>query len=138
MAIEAAVAVVVLVLGLAGMTEIVLASYADDRMGRAARAAARALALDPTTDTCAAIRRELRLADAFDCDLSWSTKVFRGVSPSSLPDTLGSSDTEPTGDMVVVRIDSKPDGDPSATDDEQTVALGLARCELELCGEDSG
>ena len=66
-AIESAIALMVLVVGFGGLMEIVQASYTDDRMGRAARAAARALALDPSdpsANACAAIRREFHLARA--------------------------------------------------------------------------
>ena len=67
---------VILVVGFAGLMEIVNASYADDRMARAARAAARSLALDPGADpkanACVAIRRELDLAEDFDCDTEWT------------------------------------------------------------------
>ena len=137
-AIETAIAVVVLVVGFAGVMEIVQASFTDDRMARAARAAARELALDPSTNYCIPIRRELRLADDFDCEAAWPApegfqRVFLGVSPSALPDTLGAGVTEGTGDMVVVRIvrnGVSPDTDPM-------VALGVARCEMERCGRNT-
>ena len=132
-AIETAIAVVVLVLGFAGVMEIVQASLTDDRMARAARAAARELALNPTADYCTPIRLELRLAADFDCDAAWSKRVRRGVSASALPATLGASVTEGTGDMVVVLIGPKAT-DPDA---ESMVALGLARCEMERCGQNT-
>lgn len=137
-AIETAIAVVVLVLGFAGVMEIVHASFTDDRTARAARAAARGLALDPSTNYCAPIRRELRLADDFDCEVAWPApegfqRVFLGVSPSALPDTLGAGVTEGTGDMVVVRI--ARNGVSPGT--ELLVALGVARCEMERCGRNT-
>ena len=107
-AIEAALALAVLVVGFAGLMEIVEARYTDDRMSRAAHAAARALALNPGGDSasvaCAAIRREFRLADDFDCATEWTVTVDLGVSPSTLPATLGASVTAGTGDMVLVRL----------------------------------
>ena len=148
---------VILVVGFAGLMEIVNASYADDRIARAARAAARSLALDPGADpkaaACAAIRRELRLADDFDCDSAWTLTVNLGVGPNSLPATLGDSAPEGTGDMVLVRIgwnrealsfggdereaDDSEDAEDDAAEIETVpmVAIGLARCELELCGQ---
>ena len=159
-AIETAIAMVILVVGFAGLMEIVNASYADDRMARAARAAARSLALDPGADlesssvnACVAIRRELDLAEDFDCDTPWELTVKLGVGPDSLSATLGDSAAAGTGDMVLVRIGwnrealSFGGGGREADDSEDTeddaaeiktvpmVAIGLARCELELCGQ---
>ena len=147
----------VLVVGFAGLMEIVHASFTDDRMGRAARAAARALALDPSADAaCAHIRRELRLADDFDCGTAWTLKVDLGVGPGALPATLDAGVTPGTGDMVLVRIgwnrgmwsfegsvqDANADGDLEDADDDAPdagtvpmVAIGLARCEADLCGQ---
>ena len=166
-AIESALALTVLVVAFAGLMEIVQVSYNEDRMGRAARAAARALALNPATDACAAIRRELALAEDFDCGAAWTVTVDRGVSPESLPDTPDGTVTTGTGDMVLVRVawnrepwsfdaggdgeddtDSGRDnaadpnsGDSGSSDTEgdagavPVVVMGLARCELALCGE---
>ena len=145
-AIESAAAITVLVLGFGGLMEIVQASYTDDRMGRAARAAARALALDPSADTCASIRREIGLADDFDCGAAWTLKVDLGVDPASLPATLEEEAGAVSGDMVLVRIgwsrdrwsfeapvqDENPDDDAGAV---PMAAFGLARCEAELCGQ---
>ena len=147
----------ILVAGFAGLMEIVQACYTDDRMSRAARAAARVLALnpvtdDPTADACDAIRRELSLAENFDCD---TVKVDLGVSPSTLPATLDADAGELTGDMVLVRIRWNREplsfgglvGDANAEEgveddaaDAPTVsviAIGLARCEIELCGQET-
>ena len=156
-AIEAAIALTVLVLGFGALMEIVRASYADDRMGRAARAAARALALDPTADACAAIRGELRLAGDFACSTQSSSaqpngvsvRVDRGVNPTTLPATLDAAATTGTGDMVLIRIGWNRDPwtfsallrDANAANAAGTVpmtAVGLARCELTLCRQGSG
>ena len=100
-ALETAVAISVAVAAVAGLMEIVNVAFESDRMKRAARAAAQATALDPNADACAAIRRELRLADAFDCT-AWTITVHRGVLPSNLADALGSGAPDGTGDMVLV------------------------------------
>ena len=154
-AIESAFALTVLVVAFAGLMEIVQASYTDDRMGRAARAAARVLALDPTADACAAIRSEFRLAKDFDCG-AWTLTPYFGVAPSALPATVDAAVTTGTGDMVLVRIGwnrnlrafdglaqeaNADDGLEDAGDDAadagtvRMVAIGLARCEAELCGQ---
>ena len=152
-AIESAIAMLILVVGFAGLMEIVQASYVDDRMARAARAAARVLALNPGADACSAIRRELDLAEDSECEPAWTLDVKLGVSPNSLPATLGDSATAGTGDMVLVRIkwnrealsfagDGHEADDSEDTEDDAAeietvpmVAIGLARCELELCGQ---
>ena len=157
-AIESAIAIAFLVVGFAGLMEVVQACYTDDRTSRAARAAARAFALDPTADACAAIRRELDLADAFDCSESWTLKVHLGVSPDALPATPDASVTTGTGDMVLVWIewrrevwsfgevlretnaeDSIEDTDETEADADRVpmTAMGLARCEIELCGQEA-
>jgi len=83
-AIEAAFAVMVLVTALATLMELVQARHAEDRLSRAAHAAARTLALNPGGDSasvaCDAIRRELRLAESFDCAKKWTVTVDLGVS----------------------------------------------------------
>lgn len=103
-AVETALALFVLVIAVAGVMEIVNSAYASDRMERGARAAARAIALDPGADYCAAIRRELRLDEEFDCDASWTVTVDRGVSAQALPATLKADVTAGGGDLVLVRI----------------------------------
>ena len=102
--IETAVAIAIAVATFAVLMEIVSTAFESDRMGRAARAAAQATALDPNADACAAIRRELRLADGFDC-AAWEITVHQGVLPSNLADALRSGSPDPSGDMVLVRID---------------------------------
>jgi len=132
-AIEAAIAMAILVTGFASLMEVVRDSYTDDRMARAARAAAHALALDPAlaqdpnpvATACAPIRRELALANDFDCaTASWTLKVDRGVGTDVLPATFDASVTAGSGDMVLVRI-----GQAS-----KLRWIGLARCEAALCG----
>ena len=103
-AIENAIAIVVLVGAFAGLLEIVSTVFESDRMGRAARAAARAVALDPGNDWCAAIRRELHLAEDFDCDTAWTVTVDHGVGPAALPATRYATAATGTGELVLVRI----------------------------------
>ena len=161
--IESAVSLLILVVGFASLMEIVQACYTDDWMSRAARAAARELALNPVADdasaktvACTAIRRELRLAEDFDCNTAaWTLTVDRGVSPSTLPATLDASVTTGTGDMVLVRIgwnreslsfdgfvrdanaEDSTEDDESGTGTVSETAIGLARCEIELCGQET-
>ena len=110
MAIESALALFILVVALAGLMEIVNTAYANDRMGRAARAAARALALDPDANDhaavyCPAIRRELHLDEDFDCDDAWTVVVDHGVGPAELPATLDARVATGTGELILVRIE---------------------------------
>ena len=78
-AVETAAAISVVVLAFAALLEIVNIAFESDRMDRAARAAARATALDANADACAAIRRELRLAYDFNC-AAWAITVHRTFS----------------------------------------------------------
>ena len=103
-AIENTIAVVVLVGAFAGLMEIVSTVFESDRMGRAARAAAQAIALNPNADSCAAIRRELRFGEDFDCS-AWKITVHQDVLPSELSDALEATAPAGTGEMVLVRID---------------------------------
>lgn len=143
-AIESAIALFVLVVGFAGLMSIVDAALTSDRMARAARAAAHALALHPDNDWCAAIRRELRLDEDFDCGAVWNVTVAHGVGPAALPATLDAPAPVGTGDMVLVRIEyvhrpwSPPalvpaanaaEGDSPAPRGTTLVAMGLYRCE---------
>ena len=141
-ALETALAISLAVAAFAGLMEIVNVAFESDRMNRAARAVAQATALDPDADACAAIRRELRLADDFDCIAAWTITVHQGVPPSSLSDALGSATPAATGDMVLVRIDWSraawslanvvPAANAAAAADSGLVsrtALGLARRE---------
>ena len=141
-AVETALAVSLLVIAFAGIMEIVHSVYVEDRMGRASRAAARAIALVPEAGesalanrACAAIRRELDLSDSFDCGAKFAVTVDRNLAPAGL---MHGADTEPTGEtgeLVVVRIawSAGPwnPGELVADDDEDArpVAVGVARLE---------
>lgn len=112
-AVETAMTVSVLVLMFAGLMEIVRTAYVNDSMSRAARAAARAVALVPDAEAstgridsvaCTAIRRELDLAEDFDCGAQWSLTVDTGLTPAAMLDGGNSGDGEAEGGMVVVRI----------------------------------
>ena len=139
MALESALGITILVIALSVLMEIVNTVYASDRMERAARAAARALALDANADACAAIRRELHLADEFDCGAAWTLTIDHGVSPSTLPATLDAAAQTGAGSLVLVRIGWTHDGwalPGFGSDDEHQelgavtqIAMGLARSE---------
>lgn len=110
-AIESALSLAALVTVFAGLMAVAHAAYEDDRMGRAARAAARAVALvtdsaatQATLDSaaCSAIRPELGLADDFDCT-TWTVSVTAELTPSSL--SSGTNTGGITGDMILVTID---------------------------------
>ena len=82
-------AIAVLVVLFGGLMAIVHAAYTDDRMGRAARAAARAVALETDTSAsqaalvgiaCEAIRQELDLEADFDCATAWTVTITTGLS----------------------------------------------------------
>lgn len=139
-------AIGVLTIAFGGLVEIMRTAYVGDTMDRAARAAARAVALVPDTaatpdvlhsTACAAIRRELDLGPAFDCNTQWVLAVDTGLTAKGLLEDSEDRD----GDMVRVRIqwDRQPwdivhsltneDGE----DDElgRLIAIGVARGEPE-------
>ena len=139
-AIESAIAIAALVTVFAGLMAIAHAAYEDDRMGRAARAAARDVAL--VTDTtasqvtldavaCTAIKNELDLADGFDCK-TWDVTVKAGLTASAL--SSGANTAGNSGDMILVTIDGWERA-PWVTevrkldDPEGRVATGVARRE---------
>ena len=110
-AVESAVAIAVLVVLFGGLMAIVHAAYTDDRMGRAARVAARAVALETDTSlsqaalvliACNAIRQELDLQPDFNCATTWTVTITTGLTPTALA-TGVNSDGE-TGDMVLVEL----------------------------------
>ena len=105
-AVEGAIAISILVAALAGLMAIVQETYSSDRLGRAARAAARAVALDASADPCAAIRLEFRLPERFDCGTRWRISVHQGLHPSVLSSVLADASAEAGGggEMVMVRI----------------------------------
>lgn len=124
--------------------EIVSAAYTSDQMSRAARAAARSLALNPPADqgeadatACNSIIRELDLPAGFVCNSTdkWDDiHIDTGLVPGDLPKTLDPNlgTVVGNGDMVFVRINWKRDafdaftpGDP----DVSMVSMGLARSE---------
>ena len=159
MAVEGAVTIAILVAAFAGLMAIVQEVYSSDRLGRAARAAARAVALDANADPCAAIRREFGLPESFDCTTRWRISVHKGLHPSDLSSVLAdaSAETGESGDMVMVRIAwgdgagateeattestsrvGLPAGDEDPRESEESrgdaqplpmVAMGVARCE---------
>ena len=149
--IESAISISILVISFAVLAEIVHDVYKEDKLARAARAAARAIALNPAADPCAAIRSELDLADDFNCAGSWTVDVDRGVSPATLPKPLDADVVAGTGDLVLVRIGwnrdpwsyggvvrdaNAADGSGDDSDGSGTVpvmAMGVARCEFALC-----
>lgn len=146
-ALESALALVVLVSAFAGLMHIVGDTYAEDRAGRAARAVAFALALDPGADPWAALRREGSLElgatcpewtgteAAADCG-GWTLTVHLGVSPATLAKVLDGMSAA-KGEMVLVRLVKTPPqgtrsaGTPPVQDGATRVAgIGLARREL--------
>ena len=139
-AVETAVAITVLVVAFAGVMELVRSAYVADTMGRAARAAARAVALTPDSGAgtlgsvaCAAIRRELHLDEGFDCSARWDLAIDTGLAPAALHQGGGG----PEGDMVRVRIAWDPEplaGLLSALSEDEgesprKISIGIARQE---------
>jgi len=137
--VETALAITVLVVFvLSPLMAIASATYSDDRMGRAARGAARAVALEtdlPATQAsldakaCTAIRTELDLADGFDCNAKWAVKVSADLKPSSLESGTNSGEA---GDMVLVEIEWKRvpwTRIESAFAGDDPIATGVARRE---------
>ena len=141
-----ALAITALVFAFGGLAEIVRTTYVGDTMNRAARAAARAVALVPSSVApphvlnsvaCAAIQRELDLGSGFDCSAQWVLIVDSGLTAKGL---LDDSEVQ-SGDMVRVRIlwDRLPweFGRPASEVEEEEevtgrlVAIGVARREPE-------
>ena len=110
-AVESALAIAVLVVVFGGLMAIVHAAYTDDRMGRAARAAARAVALETDASVsqaalagiaCAAIRQELDLNADFDCAAAWTVSIKTGLSATAL--AAGVNADGETGDLVLIEL----------------------------------
>ena len=122
-AVEGAIAISILVAAFAGLMAIVQESYATDRLGRAARAAARAVALNSQADPCAAIRRELDLAADFDCEGQWQITVDHDLSPSNLSTLLAGDpgDGNASGELILVRIGWKQGVSEGDTDSEPEI-----------------
>ena len=119
-ALGSAIALSVLIVAFAGLMDIVGDVYTDDRSGRGARAVARAIALNPSADPWAALKREGGLGASTTCPAwkpdantcgGWTLKIDRGVTPAALPDKLtaavSSSSCEPASscELVLVRLE---------------------------------
>ena len=126
-ALESAIALGVLVISFAGLMDIVGDVYTNDLTGRSARAVARTIALNPSADPWAALKREGGLGEDATCTEwrpdantcgGWTLKIDRGVAPDALPEDLTASVSPSNGELVLVRLDR---GD--------VVAFGLARSE---------
>ena len=126
-ALESAIALSVLVGAFSGLMTIVGDVYSDDRTGRGARAVARAMALNPSADPWAALKREGGLSANATCPAwsatdttcgGWTLKIDRRVAPSALPDDLTASVSSSSGELVLVRLERGG-----------AVAFGLARSE---------
>ena len=135
-AVEAALAISVLILVLAALMAVVHDAYSGDRMDRGARAAARAVALaadrtDLAAIACDAITRELDLDADFDCADAWTLVVETDLTPTVLADGPGGEGEEMVaGDMVRVQIAWH--GVPWSTllrETGQRSATGIARSE---------
>lgn len=129
--IEAAIGIFIVVASLGGLVESVAAAFESDRTARAARAAARSLALNPAADACAAIRRELGLPGDFDCGSKWTLDVDTGLAPSDVTaDSTDLTTLNPgaplpgsgAGHMVMVRIGT-------LANPPELVSMALARRE---------
>ena len=124
-AVEAALAISVAIVVLAGLITIMSNVFEADRMARAARAAALAAAIDPNADICAAAHRELGLlrpqhtADK-PCG-EWTLTLTTGLAADDLSTFMeGQTGASGTGEMVLVQIGWKPHSS------ESKVAFGVA------------
>jgi hypothetical protein len=119
--------------------EIVSAAYISDQMSRAARAAARSLALNPpgtpgaaaTTACNSIIIRELDLPAGFVCNTEWTIDIDTDLVPGDLPKTLDPAlgTVARNGDMVFVRIGWDREAFTPGDLPVPMVSLGLARSE---------
>ncbi|MDE0058719.1 MAG: pilus assembly protein [Defluviicoccus sp.] len=156
-AVETAVVISVLILAAGGLMEIYSSLYTTENMNRAARAAARAVALSPDqqanagaigTVACDAIKHELGLNEEFECSPGWTVTVDTGLTTGNL--LSGESPEERTGDMVRVTIAWHRqawtfNAEPSESDaTPREVSIGTARSEpgeiepeVEMVGESS-
>ena len=110
-AIESAAVLSILIVVAGGLMEIFSSVYMNETMSRAARAAARAVALNPSAHddaaavqalACEAIRRELGLGQDPDCSDAWEVTVDTGLTTGDLLN--GESPDTRTGDMVRIHI----------------------------------
>ena len=149
-AIETALALVVLIGGFSGLAHLVGDVFADDRMARGARAAARTVALDAAASPWRALQAEGLLASGAQCPAwtaasagaacaGWTLAVARGVSAKRLAAAYGAlgavaefvGATGPveggpagaSGEVVLVRIER------GAGAGAKRAAFGLARSE---------
>ena len=123
-AIETALSVGVLVIAFAGIMQAVTTVFVDDQTGRAARAAARMLALDPDADPWRPVWHELHPGTTHSCTTDWTATdlgtcggwklaVVRDVSPAALAAALDPGTTVPAGagdagDLVLVGLSAPP------------------------------
>ncbi len=126
-ALESAIALSVLVGAFSGLMTIVGDVYSDDRTGRGARAVARTIALNPSTDPWAALKREGGFSASATCPAwtaaantcgGWTLTIDRGVAPAALPKNLSAGVSSHDGELVLVRLERGG-----------AVAFGLARSE---------
>ena len=103
--------IAILVIACGGLMAVAHAAYTDDRLARAARAAARAVAFvteaSPTPATlasvaCGAIKSELQLAADFDCATKLTMTVTTDLVPTAL--ATGTNPDGESGDIVLVKI----------------------------------
>ena len=120
-AIETALSVSILVVALAGLMQVVSTVFVDDQAERAARAAARALALDPGANPWGPVWHELYSDSDHPCTTdwaaselgacgSWTLAVKHGVSPAALTAALDPDLPAPTagGELVLVGLSRQP------------------------------
>ena len=130
----------ILVVVSGGLMAIAHAAYTDDRMSRAARAAARAVAFATEASpsqaalisiACDAIKGELQLEANFDCSSDWTLSVTTDLAPSALG--TGTNPPGTTGEMILVEIawQQAPWGGAAQLlqDSGAGKAIGLARRE---------
>ena len=142
-AVETVVAVSLSVVAFAGVMQIVHSAWVSDRMDRAARAAARAIALAPDADesthkgyTCNEIRKERGLGEEFDCDTELDISIESKLRPEDLLSDGGTNSDGAAGQLVLVRIawsaGSWNPGTLVSGDDPNSrpFAIGIARLEL--------
>ena len=113
--VESGLAIAALICAFCPLAEIAHGAWSEDRMGRAARAAAHAVALMPQpaasaaalrTVACGAIGRELDIPGG--CGAGWTVTVEAYASPAALlagtPRPPGTAFGGEDGDMVSVSI----------------------------------
>ena len=133
-AVETVVSMFILVSAFATLMNFVTSFYVEDELGRAARAAARSLAINPGVDPWEAAWKEIDPSKvdtdkvpATHCTTDWTATphlgtcggltlvVRRGVSPAALAAALDPDTPAPTGDaeegeLVLVGLSSQSSG----------------------------